>query len=213
MKGGRKRFGTRWDELRREFIADAPASLSQKIQEALPLATEFEGVCVRIVNTQRAKSGEALSTEGSRIHGGRYNSRDEFGVLYLSCDEPTCLAEINYYLNKYGIDPASLSPEAKTMVDVSVKLTKVLDLTDPDVRLAIGVTEPDLKVEWEDVKRAGDEAITQSIGRLAREAGFEAIIVPSARHSGNNLVILNPDNLSAPAQLLVADQRTPQLGG
>lgn len=99
------------------------------------------------------------------------------------------------------------------MVDVSVKLTKVLDLTDPDVRLAIGVTEPDLKVEWEDVKRAGDEAITQSIGRLAREAGFEAIIVPSARHSGNNLVILNPDNLSAPAQLLVADQRTPQLGG
>ncbi len=100
-----------------------PASLSQKIREALPLATEFEGVCFRIVNTQRAKSGEALSTEGSRIHGGRYNSKGEFGVLYLSCDEPTCLAEINYYL-----------------------------------------------------------------------------------------VVLNPDSLSAPAQLLVADQRTPQLG-
>ncbi len=181
------------------------------MQKPWPLAKEFEGVCVRIVNTQRAKSGEALSTEGSRIHGGRYNSKGEFGVLYLSCDEPTCLAEINYYLNKYGMDPASLSPGAKAIVDVSVKLTKVLDLTNPDIRLAIGVTESDLKMEWDEVQREGGEALTQSISRLAREAGFEAIIVPSARHSGKNLVILNPDSLS-PAQLLVAGQRTPQLG-
>lgn len=94
-----------------------------------------------------------------------------------------------------------------------MKLTKVLDLTDPDIRLAIGVTESDLKMEWDEVQRAGGEAHTQSIGRLAREAGFEAIIVPSARHSGANLVVLNPDSLSAPAQLLVAGQRTPQLGG
>ena len=38
---------------------------------------------------------------------------------------------------------------------------------------------------------------------------FEAIIVHSARHSGTNLVVLNPDSLSDSSQLLAMRRKLP----
>lgn len=39
-----------------------------------------------------------------------------------------------------------------------------------------------------------DWTLTQELGRLAREAGFEALLVPSAATPGTNLVLF-PDRL------------------
>jgi RES domain-containing protein len=176
--------------------------LKQKIQDVLLSAISFDAVCFRVTDTARASAGQSLSTEGSRIHGGRYNPVNEFGVFYLSCDLPTCLAEVNYYLSQdTGIELADLEPGIKTMVEVGVRLVKVLDLTNSEVQDALGVNEADLTAEWEGIQAAGGESLTQSIGRFAREAGFEALLVPSARHQGYNLVIVNPDNLSAESRV------------
>ena len=49
--------------------------------------------------------------------------------------------------------------------------------------------------DWEAVQDAGGEAITQSIGRLAREAGFEGLLAPSARHERGTNMIYFPDRL------------------
>jgi RES domain-containing protein len=168
----------------------------EQIQNAISSATSFDALCLRIVDTTRAKAGQAISTEGSRIHGGRYNPKGEFGALYLSCDEAACLAELSYYTSRAGIELADLLPGVKTKVEISVKLTKVLDLTNPEVQKLLGVNEAELKAEWEELQAEGREAITQSIGRLAREAGFEALLVPSARiSSGINLVVLDVNHL------------------
>src|SRR5438105_4480375 len=97
--------------------------LKQKIQDVLSSAINFDAICFRATDTARARAGQALSTEGSRIHGGRYNLVNEFGVLYLSCDIPTCLAEVNYYLSRdTGIELADLELGVKTMVEVGVRL-------------------------------------------------------------------------------------------
>jgi hypothetical protein len=49
---------------------------------------------------------------------------------------------------------------------------------------------------WRDVQATGNEAVTQAIGRLAFDLGWEALLVPSAaRKNGVNLILF-PDNLS-----------------
>ena len=100
-----------------------------------------------------------------------------------------------------GIELTDLQPGIKTIVEVGVKLVKVLDLTNSEVRDALDVREADLIAEWEGIQAAGGESLTQYIGRFARDAGFEALIVPSARHLGHNLVILNLNDLSAESQV------------
>jgi RES domain-containing protein len=58
-----------------------------------------------------------------------------------------------------------------------------------------------LDEDWEAIQASGKESWTQAIGRGCREAGFEAIVVPSARHrSGKNIVVF-PDRLAAGSAL------------
>jgi hypothetical protein len=42
---------------------------------------------------------------------------------------------------------------------------------------------------WQEKQERGREALTQAIGRIARDSGFEGLLVPSAQGSGQNLVI------------------------
>ena len=52
---------------------------------------------------------------------------------------------------------------------------------------------------------AGNEALTQTLGRAAHASGFEAILVQSAEDAtGQNLVIF-PDNLRKSSQFYVLD--------
>jgi RES domain-containing protein len=72
------------------------------------------------------------------------------------------------------------------LASVTAKLHRVLDLTDLAVLKQLGLQPEDLVVpHWDQ---------TQELGRLAREAGFEALLVPSAAAPGTNLVLF-PDQL------------------
>jgi RES domain-containing protein len=75
-------------------------------------------------------------------------------------------------------------------------------LTDSAIRRKIGFTLTELLDEdWEAIQASGDESWTQAIGRGCREAGFEGILVPSARHrSGKNIVIF-PERLATGSTL------------
>ena len=88
----------------------------------------------------------------------------------------------------------------RTIIGVEIHLARVLDLTAPPVLRLLGVTRLRLiRTDWvtsQDVN--GREAFTQEIGRLACEAGMEAVITPSTAlpRTGRNLCIF-PDQLLA----------------
>lgn len=182
-----------------------PRSLPEKMQDALRRAAPFQGVCFRNVSQKFAHQQDILSAKGSFIRGGRFNLKGTFEVLYLSCDLRTCIEEIITSAERDGFQVEETLP--RTAVGIEVKLSRVLDLTDPAVRRRLGITKKNLTApNWVKSQNAGQEAFTQQIGRLAREAGFEAILVPSAVARGKNLDIF-PDRLLSGSSLEVVNRQ------
>jgi len=122
----------------------------------------------------------ALSPEGSGLYGGRYNPKRAFEALYCGEGPAVCWAEVRKTTGGRRLGPFVLA-------SVMVKLQRVLDLTDHAVLQRLGLRPEDLV--------ASDWAHTQELGRLARQAGFEALLVPSAAPPGRNLVLF-PDRLN-----------------
>ena len=129
-----------------------------------------EGVWHRFI-AERYKD-DAGSDQGALEHGGRYNPRREFGALYLSESPAASRAEMQR------------RPAVRVRywhVRIKVRVARALDLTDPSTREKLGIRLEDLV--------SGEWGITQDLGRAARRAGFNALIVPSAAGSHRNLVI------------------------
>jgi len=83
------------------------------------------------------------------------------------------------------------------MVSVSVCLGTVLDLTDGKTRSALRVSGRRLLDElWREEQEAGKEALTQALGHLAHELGWEGLLVRSAANRGGANLIIYPTNLS-----------------
>ncbi|MEW6682228.1 MAG: RES family NAD+ phosphorylase [Nitrospirota bacterium] len=117
-----------------------------------------------------------LSLEGSVLYGGRYNPPGEFGALYCGLTTETCWAELEHK------HEGRLKRSAFRLVRLSVRLQRVLDLTASTVRDALDLPP-------EALTRPTDYALTRAIARSAREAGFEAILAPSAAGKGTILAI------------------------
>ncbi len=127
--------------------------------------------------------------EGALLSGGRYNAAGEFGALYLSETPQVCAAEL-------ARRPAT--PRDYIVASIRVTLGRICDLTDDGLLADLGLTSSQLKADdWTD---------TQVLGKLAREAGFEAILVPSAAGDFNNLVIFM-DRLGARSEVTLEDTR------
>jgi len=132
---------------------------------------------------------DALSGEGSRRASGRFHMKGAFLIAYTGCTLPQAEWEYSNISRNSGITREDSLP--LTTLSADVNFTKVLDLTDRAVRRHLNVTKQDLSQSaW---GTSPDETLTQAIGRLAYQHGFEAIITPSAG-PGNNLNIL-PQNL------------------
>ena len=99
----------------------------------------------------------------------------------------------------------------RVFVAIEFKLVAVLDLTDGGIRKSLGISESRmLNCDWRRESTTGSDAITQSVGRAACEAGLEAILVASAAiddgenlvvfvdnlHGGSHLKLVSPDKLS-----------------
>jgi RES domain-containing protein len=142
---------------------------------------------------------DPLSSRGSKLNGGRYNAPGVDGVLYASLEKATAIAEITKGLTARGVNPSIFGPRDWWLYEIELNLRKVLDLTDPKVLAHLQLTADSLAAE--------DVRLTQQIGKQALEAGFQAILAPSATHKGRNVVILlaiTPTPLvksSAPVQI------------
>ena len=93
-----------------------------------------------------------------------------------------------------GFSLSAIRP--RVMAGATAKLSLLCDLTDKANRRRIRFTlEELLSEDWQGIQAAGEESWTQAIGRGCRTAGFEGLLVPSARNwDGTNIVVF-PDKL------------------
>jgi RES domain-containing protein len=109
-------------------------------------------------------------------------------------DLATVDLEIERTARRAGLTSAQLGP--RRISTIRVRLSRVLDLTDADVRGVLDLTEADI---------TGDShAVPQVIGEVTHHLGYEAILAPSAVGPGPTLAIFM-DNRAADSLLEVIE--------
>lgn len=119
--------------------------------------------------------------------GARWNPPETAG-LYTSLDRATVLAEMEHLRN------LQTPPVARALFRlhrVRLGVEKMLDLRDLDLLEMLGVSQAELV--------ADESAACRRVGGAAAWLGRDAILVPSARGEGENLVVFvdqqDPDAL------------------
>lgn len=168
------------------------AQLERRMQRCLSQATAWTGEEFRAVTPEYANRKDVMSGEGSRQSGARYTPRGAFRAIYGSLDMETALAEMLTHHRRQGLPDSEALP--LTFVALSINAQRVLDLTRGEIRRQLVVSTKRLTGEpWRTLQNAGQEALTQAIGRIARACGLQGLLVPSAaRARGVNLVLF-PD--------------------
>lgn len=119
------------------------------------------------------------SGEGARINGGRFNPPNSFPTLYLSESRPCAVAELTRQGARHVVGVEGLLP--RVLYRYELNLSRVLDLTDPEVRAHIGTDHADL---------TGDDwAVCQQVGAAARASGDQAVRTVSATGVGTVMVV------------------------
>jgi len=137
----------------------------------------FEAVVYRHLSSQY----DALDISGSLKAGGRWNPQGEYGVLYAGLNGETAKAELERLAERQGLTLEDLAP--RHLVSIQVSLSKVLDLTNKRTLEQLGISERNLT--------GNDVSLCLEISRLARRAGFEAILAASATKKGTALVVFS----------------------
>jgi RES domain-containing protein len=126
--------------------------------------------------------------------GGRSNDPGIPAVLYTALEKETAAAEVERGLRLRGINPQAFGPEDWWIYELRVDLDSALDLTEPGVLANLKVSPASLLGEG--------PADTREIGKQAREAGCQGILVPSVAAPGSaNLVIFLDSDMSHPVQV------------
>jgi RES domain-containing protein len=141
-----------------------PGDLAERVSTAP--RRQFEGSAFR----HQSPRHDPLSGEGARLAGGRFNPPESLPVLYLCTTRACAVAEFRRFGNRHPIGPEGFLP--RVLIEYHVALASVLDLTD-------AATLDHLELE------AGhlvddDRALTQQLGELTHQFGYQALCSPSA---------------------------------
>lgn len=150
--------------------------------------TSFHGAFWRVVHGTRSP------LDGS-IGAGRWNRR-ESEVLYCALERDGALSEISFHISRQqSVFPSRLRSAVHEM---QAQFEKVLDLTDITVLAKLGV---DMQ-RYQEILYVQTQKVGEAVGFL----GFEAMLVPNARHPSTNLVIFPANcDLEAITQLAASD--------
>jgi RES domain-containing protein len=180
------------------------ARLSGAICKAAPLAGPWNGDLFRFCRPGYSTPAELLSGKGALFAGGRWHPIGLFRAVYLSLDPETALAESMAHHRRYGWPERSALP--KTLIGIAARLQTILDLTDGRVRRRIRLSEERILAErWWERRVHDEEAVTQAVGRVAREAGVEGLLVPSAAFKRGKNMVLFSDNLAPGSELAISN--------
>lgn len=145
-------------------------------RELLDRLEAIEGVAVNSSYFRVGRTGRD-PTRGYAANG-RWSKANELEVLYTAEVADGALAEIGYRMALEPIWPSKISHEIS---ELNINLDNVCDLTDFSDLRALAV----------DIERyeSHDYRATQAISAAARFLEFDGLLVPSARHKSNNLVV------------------------
>lgn len=107
---------------------------------------------------------------------GRWSPGSIFAILYTSISRDGALAEADHLVSQYSIPPSV----RRIVTSIDVELEKVVDLTVDNRLVRLGV---DLTSDTVEAGRCPE------IGAAANLVEYQAILAPSARYSGSNLMI------------------------
>lgn len=127
------------------------------------------------------------SRENTR--GSRWNPPGT-AAIYTSLAREIAVAEGNYMVNLQPLRPRA----SRSVYEVSVELSRVVDLSNQEGLDTIGLSQQDLT--------SHDFTACQEVGGAVAWLGNDGLLVPSARTSGLNLVIY-PGALSPDAEFQV----------
>ncbi|MEK6190733.1 MAG: RES family NAD+ phosphorylase [Chloroflexota bacterium] len=108
--------------------------------------------------------------------GARWNPPG-IDALYVSLERTSALAEADHQIAMQPVRPRA----KRTLHRLKLDLSNVLDLTDEGVLRSLGIDRGSLS--------GVDFTACQRVGGAAAFLGHDGILVPSARHSGVNLVV------------------------
>lgn len=113
---------------------------------------------------------DALSGEGARLNGGRFNPPGSFPVLYICRTRACAVAELQRFGDRHAIGIEGLLP--RRVYRYQIELDKVLDLTTDGGRADVDVgLETLIGPDW---------SACQELGAAAYGLGVQAIRSPSA---------------------------------
>jgi RES domain-containing protein len=146
----------------------------------------WSGTLFRFQTVDFPAPNAVLSGDGARRRGGRWNVRGT-AALYGSTTDTTALEECKANDRYYGVETKS----PRLLVAIEARLTRVLNLTNPEIRRALGLSLADLAGEdWRKLLAAGRESFTQALGRaVATSAGSGLLARSAAVRRGLNMVV------------------------
>ncbi len=182
--------------------------LAETIRQCPAIA--WSGKFIRSTSIDYANRRDLITGEGSQQFGGRYNP---IGIraVYGSLDLTTAIAEYLAHSRRQGLPDVEADVFPLVVIRLEATLNECFDLTNLKVRRNLNITWRQITDEpWQDLQDHGQEALTQAIGRLVREAGFDGLLFPSAANkpSGKNLVLF-PDKLSSDRLRILNKEKVP----
>jgi RES domain-containing protein len=164
-------------------------------------SNSWSGEVYRSASPRYANKDDLLTGAGSKTAGGRWNPPNSFRTIYTSLDPHTALDEVLAHFVYYRLPIARAMP--RVIVALETCFQRILNLTNSAIRRLLGVSERRLRDEpWRTMQKKGREALTQALGRLAFDAGWEGILVSSAASKNGVNLIIFPANLDAPGSWL-----------
>jgi RES domain-containing protein len=153
----------------------------------------FQAMTFRSTKLQYAKPSDLMSGVGSFQDGARFNGPGTFRAAYVSLDAETAFAESLAWFRHFGMRTDQAMPRIFVAIEVTVQAA--LDLRRDSLLSLLGVNLGDLTASWRSLQDAGDEALTQALGRAAYNFGAEALVVPSAQAAGGANCVIFPQRL------------------
>ena len=149
--------------------------------ESLPIV-EWEGAVYRHVFGK-------LKPDRENTRGARWNP-PETSAIYCSLTRETAIAEGDHNIALQPVRPTA----TRQLYRINVRLARVIDLSSWKRLKTFGITKKTFaETEFE---------LTQAVGGAVERLRCDGMLVPSARHSGTNLVIF-------PRQSIIPDYFDP----
>jgi len=138
--------------------------------------TPWAGTIFRFQTVDFPTARDVLSGDGARKHGGRWNAPG-IAAIYGSTTDTTALEECKANDRYYGV----VTKSPRLLVAIEAQLTRVLDLTDAEIRRGLELNLKELAAEdWRKLMAAAAESLTQVVGRAVADAGGSGLLARSA---------------------------------